>query len=219
MKELEIFVLAPQHSTFMTSFLELAAMLLHYIISFVSIFGTLISVGVAVLLYNVKVKRDKKNAAIILLMEIRNAEKSISVIRESGTVTETTFVMPASSWNKFQHYFVSDFDSDELDLLSHFYNLCIVIQKEVDRMKDQLPTSNQEKIKITQQKLLDLAEKYAGDEEKYLQARKAILYDRFFLENEWFKPKLPEDRVIQHLISINSVLTTTCGQKLKKLQQ
>lgn len=180
-------------------------------------FGTLLSVFVAVLLYLWKIRIDKQNAARIILMEVRNAESTIDTIKESGMISEMTFVMPVSSWKKFQHYFVKNFDSDELDSLNHFYNLCVLIQKEVNRMKDQLPTSNEEKIKITQQKLLDLADKHAGDKDKYSLAKKSILDECFFPENLWFEPRLPKERIMHHLSNIKSVLTTTCGQKLKKI--
>ncbi len=217
MRESEIFILAPQAQSLSAQFSELFIGVLNKFIWFADTFGPLLSVAIAVILYLWKVKIDKRNAARVLLMEIRNAERTLKVIKESGVIAETTFVMPVSSWKKFQHYFVKDFDIDELDDLNHFYNLCILIQKEVNRMKDQLPTSNEEKIKITQQKLLDLADKYAGNEAGYLQARKEILYDRFFSEVEWFIPDLPKTRTMQHLGNVKPVLTTTCGKKLKKI--
>jgi len=217
MQESEIFILAPKTQTFSPQNSQLLLDILEKLVWFFDIFGTLLSVLIAVFLYYVKIKIDKRNAARILLMEIRNAEKTLKVIKESGVISETTFVMPASSWKKFQHYFVKNFDNDELDDINHFYNLCILIQKETDRMKDQLPISNEEKIRVTQQKLVDLAEKYAGNPAGYLQARKEILHDQFFPEVEWFVPDLPKTRIMQHLGNAKPVLTTSCGQKLKKI--
>lgn len=217
MDDLQLYVLAPQKETLLSSLIHFSVALFDWFLWFAATFGTLLSVFVAIVLYLWKVRQDKRNAARILLMEIRNAESTLDVIKESGAVAETTFVMPVSSWSKFQHYFVKDFDKDELDDLNHFYNLCILIQKEVNRMKDQLPLSNEEKIKLTQHKLLELAEKYADDNTKYLDRRRAVLYETFFKEEEWFEPKLPKLRILQHLGNVKPILTTTTGQKLKKI--
>ncbi len=217
MQESKILILSPEAHSFSSLISQFLTRVLDSLVWFVDIFGTLLSVAIAILLYWWKVRVDKRNAARILLMEIRNAERTLKVIKESGTVAETTFVMPVSSWKKLQHYFVKDFDSDELDDLNHFYNLCSLIQKEVNRMKDQLPISNEEKIKVTQQKLLDLADKYAANPSGYQKAKKEVLYDQFFPEVEWFVPDLPKSRIMQHLGDIRPVLTTSCGQKLKKI--
>jgi hypothetical protein len=84
-------------------------------------------------------------------------------------------------------------------------------------MKDQLPISNEEKIKITQHKLLDLAEKSNGDMEKFSADKKVILEECFFPETQWFEPALPKSRILQHLSNIKSILTTSSGQKLKSI--
>lgn len=196
----------PYHS----SFLEIFA-------SFSGAIATFLSVLAVIGVYYWQLKKEKRDAARILLMEIRNAEKSITDIKNIKGVAETTFVMPVNSWFKFQHHFVADLDSDELVLVNDFYNLCALIQKEVDILKSLLPISNEAKIKLTQEKLLELAEKYSSDKKEYEKHKKAILTDCFFLEKEWYVPSLPEYRILQHIPNIRYITTSSCGEKMKRI--
>ncbi len=95
------------------------------IASFSGAAATFLSVLTVIGVYYWQLKKEKKDSALVLLMEIRNAERAISDIKNTKTISETTSVMPVSSWQRFQHLFVADFDLDELSLINDFYNLCI----------------------------------------------------------------------------------------------
>ncbi len=189
---------------------------------FFSAFGTLMSVLVIVFVYYRQLSDEKRNAARILLMEIRVAEKTITDIKNTGVVSEITLILPTNSWQKFQHLFISNLNQDELTLINDFYNLGTVIQKEVDRMKNHLPISNEEKIKVTQQLFAELAKKYKDSDKNfdkdsdYTKERDSI---RQILDEEenWFMPNINIKRLQQYLPNIRYITATTCDSKLKKI--
>jgi hypothetical protein len=198
-------------------FLDLLLAMYVHLVSFVGVFGTILSVVIAVFLYYLKVKSDKRDAARVLLMEIRNAERTISAIDSVKKVAETTLVMPVASWHKFQHLFVSDLDSDELTLINNFYNLCTLIQAHIDRINAQIPISNEEKIRVAQHLLGKLAWKYSGNKESY-DLNKDLIISKLNGEVWWFSPDFPTMKLFsEYLPAVKFVSTTTCGEKLKKI--
>lgn len=98
--------------------------------------GVTLLVGLVALEVYRRQKRDeKKNAARILLVEIENAERQLSVIRESGndkTLSENSRLMSSSSWEKYRHMFGQNFTSREWDTVSDFYNRCLQYDKAVE---------------------------------------------------------------------------------------
>lgn len=85
-------------------------------------------VGLVALEVYRKQKRDnKKTAARILLIEIENAERQLTIISENGEVqnlAENLYLMPSSSWEKYRHLFAQDLTPREWDTITNFYNKC-----------------------------------------------------------------------------------------------
>jgi len=176
-------------------------------------FVPLITGAIAIVLYHLERHREKSNAAKIILQEIRRAENSINNVRNLCPL-ETISVLPTNSWGKYQHLFLSDLDQDELGLISNFYELCSVIDKEVRNHQASLRIANDEKRKVIQKKLLDLAGESGGDEAKYKGARDKIL-KIFHEETYFFKPHAPDSIISRCIPNIKDVTTSSCGEKLK----
>lgn len=78
--------------------------------------------GFAIYLY-IKQKEDtKRDAAKIILQEIRRAEDIISDYKQSGGYQFAKKIIATNSWNKNIHFFVGDLDNDELDRISNLYS-------------------------------------------------------------------------------------------------
>jgi hypothetical protein len=99
---------------------------------FVALLGTVGAIT-AYVIYLRKIRSYKKDAANILLLEIQNAKRQLAVADkqfkdavedETKMLAEDTFLMPNESWNKYKYLFVGNFDRDEWDGLSTFYNKC-----------------------------------------------------------------------------------------------
>lgn len=161
-------------------------------------------------------KRDeKKKAARVLLMEIRNAETEIKNLKEISVVSDYSSVLPASNWGKYNHLFVKDLDRDELTLVNNFYNSCQLVENEIKQLRGALSVAMEEKMKIIQVKLLELIDK-EENEESYKKQKERIL-ELFHKEDYWFLPSAPREKLLRYLQNISFVTTSTAGQKFKKI--
>jgi len=80
-------------------------------------------VGAFVYIVYLKQKQDnKRDAAKIILQEIRRAEDIISDYKENGQYKFTKKIIATNSWAKNIHHFVGNLDADELDKISNLYS-------------------------------------------------------------------------------------------------
>lgn len=70
----------------------------------------------------------KKDAANIILLEIKNAETHLADAKETITsdnvLPETVFAMQTSSWEKYNYLFIRDFKENEWADINKFYEKC-----------------------------------------------------------------------------------------------
>jgi len=83
---------------------------------------TLLVGGIAIYLY-IRQKLDaKRDAARIIIQEIRRAEDIIGDYKQTGTYQFSKKIVATNSWTKNIHYFVGDLTNDELDKISDLYS-------------------------------------------------------------------------------------------------
>src|SRR5579859_3713818 len=88
---------------------------------------TILVGSTALIIYN-KTKDDfKKDAANIILLEIQNAERALKQVTESvnaepPTLPQNIFLMQTESWSKYRYLFVRDFDWNEWNEITDFYD-------------------------------------------------------------------------------------------------
>jgi len=110
---------------------------------------TLAAGGVAFYLY-VKQKKDfKKDAANIVLLEIQSAERILGQVGERvrSDTLPNKFTLPTESWSKYKYLFVRDFDRDEWDAITEFYNGCKLYDEAVS-YNSSLFQKNEEQIRV-----------------------------------------------------------------------
>jgi hypothetical protein len=78
--------------------------------------------GLAFYIYTKQKIDAKRDAAKIILQEIRRAESIISDYKQQGRYQFAKKIIATNSWNKNIHYFVGDLDNDELDRISDLYS-------------------------------------------------------------------------------------------------
>lgn len=96
---------------------------------------TLLVGFVALEVYRRQKRDQRKTAARIILVEIENAERQLSMIKEAGNpekLSENTRLMSTASWEKYRHLFGQTFTSREWDTISDFYNRCAQYDKAVE---------------------------------------------------------------------------------------
>ena len=173
--------------------------------------------AVAAVLMYFKQKRDRvSEASAVVLLEIRQAEKAITIFKESGIVNTINgqLLIPTNNWKSYAHLFVRRFDFDELELISRFYLHC----QAIDRCIIQMSTVEQVRDKTTafQNSLCSLALDYRSKPDLYPKERDAFI-NLINPENTVLIPVIPREHISKHLNAIESVTTTSAGVKLKKL--
>jgi len=85
-------------------------------------FVTLLVGSFAIYLYLKQKQDSRKDAARVIIQEIRRAEDVIRGYKESHSFQFTKRIIANNSWGKNIHFFVGDLDSDELDKISNLYS-------------------------------------------------------------------------------------------------
>ena len=178
--------------------------------------ATLLAGTVALLVYSLHRKDEKKKAAIILLSEIREAEHSVGEIQRSGTVSDYTSVMSEDHWKEYQYLFATSLDADEIDLINSFYKSCKVIQDQLALIKSYLPLSMEEKVRATQKLLIELADR-TKDKSEFDNEKSRILDKAFWVNTDWFEPSAPKTKLISYINGVQFIIQTNAGTKLKKI--
>ncbi len=92
--------------------------------------------GFAIFLYKKKNFDTKRDAAKIILQEIRRAEDIVSDYKEHGLYQFTKKIIATNSWAKNIHHFVGDLDQDELDKISNLYSIGEYLDKIIEKISD-----------------------------------------------------------------------------------
>lgn len=96
-------------------------------------------------------RKKKRDAAKIIIQEIRRAEDLISKYKENGGYKFTKKIIATNSWAKNIHYFVGDLAQDEVDKISTLYStgeyLDTIIAKVSDHTFDEQIKSYESEIK------------------------------------------------------------------------
>jgi len=87
-----------------------------------STLATVLAAFVAFLVYRKQKADTKRDAAKIILQEIRRAEDIISDYKQNGGYQFAKKIIATNSWSKNLHLFVGDLDNDELDRISNLYS-------------------------------------------------------------------------------------------------
>lgn len=118
-----------------------------------SALATILTAVVAISLFYWEQKKKKRDAAKIIVQEIRRAEDIINGFKEFSSYKFTRKIIATNSWAKNIHYFVGDLEQDEIDKISNLYStgeyLDSIIIKISDYNFDDNIKIHKEKIKQT----------------------------------------------------------------------
>lgn len=93
--------------------------------------------GITVYIVYINQKRDKKrDAARIILQEIRRAEDIISDYIEHGQYKFTKKIIATNSWATNVHHFVGNLTHDELDRISNLYSMGEYLDSIINKISD-----------------------------------------------------------------------------------
>lgn len=181
--------------------------------------------GVVVIWIYFKQKDDKKSQiARLILLEVRTAEEKIMQTKnqiENGSTVDLPSVLPLNSWEKYAYLFVSDFDNDEIKLISSFYEFCGTIEDFAKRDNNFFWVTTEERARVVQAMLGKVIDegysKAESDRDLYISEKKAFISAAFDKHGLVYSPQKPVNEIKSYLNKIQTITTSTCGAKLKKL--
>jgi len=188
--------------------------------------ATIVTGGVALIVYFRQKRDHKEQAARVLLMEIRTAEERIEQIRDKVATNSTTdlpLVFPTRSWKSYSHLFVSDFDHDELKLISSFYDYGELIEEFAKRNNDFFWVTTEERARVTQQQLAAIIKDAhdsglsPADQDAYIRERRDYISSKSDQHNSPYVPQKTINEIQIYLGKLRMITTSSCGAKLKQL--
>ena len=169
---------------------------------------------VAIYVYKVSKKDEKKSASAIITMDIRHAELVVLSIKERNVIDRhVKAILQENNWEKYKHLFVNDISSDDFVSFNRFFDSCVEIADARKRMKDVFYTSVNAKATLMQQKIFDISNLDTPEGQK---EREKIMHF-INVETSDFNPLDPVYIVRQNIDLMGNLTNTIAFQKLKKL--
>jgi len=97
---------------------------------------------VAIGVYWLTKRAERRNAATIVVMDIRHAEQVVLSILEKGIVDKSLKnILYENNWGKYKHLFATEFSYDDFAAFNRFFDACIEIAEARMRMGEfSMPT-------------------------------------------------------------------------------
>lgn len=157
---------------------------------------------------------EKRNAATIVVMDIRHAEQVVLSILEKNLVDRTLKnILSENNWAKYKHLFASEFSYDDFAAFNRFFDSCVEIADAKKRMNEVFYASLNAKTSIAQQKILDIPN--LDSPEGQVERQKIIA--GINTESFVFEPDEPKERILRSLQLMGRLSNTVAFEKLKKI--
>ncbi|MFZ5724031.1 MAG: hypothetical protein ACOY33_10285 [Pseudomonadota bacterium] len=175
---------------------------------------TLLVGGIALFVYWLTKRNEKRNAATIILMDVRHAEQVVLSILEKGAVdTVLKNIITENNWNKYKHLFASDFSQDDFSAFNRFFDSCIDISEARKSMLAIFNAGLISKAEYIQQLLLNIDNPASPQG----QEARAKIINKANQESHVFDPDDPKGRIFRPLQLMGRLSNTVAFEKLRKI--
>ena len=159
---------------------------------------TLIVGLLAIYLYLKQRKDHKREAALLVLQEIRYAEQRVRNYRTYGSYSFNEKLLPTNSWHKNINLFVKDLKETELDLISKFFSSAAYLDEVIEDLAEHynklviapdVPVLSDTQTKIASGDLSESSKNLIGkisETIEYIYNTPAIDKLRFISEKKWY---------------------------------
>lgn len=175
---------------------------------------------IAWLVYSHQLYLRKKEAAIVLLAEIRHINNAIKTVLEDKNFdfrNELFNIIINPSWDKNFQLFTRNLWQKNFEILSTFFDLSKAAQKDLSKSRSYYHESNLQKTRCTQQELSSLSRRFAGKtQQEYEKARNE---EGDFFVKEWrdFTPNLPKKYFIDNLSNAAIKLDPSITEEIENI--
>lgn len=182
---------------------------------------TILVVGLFVfIIYKINIRDEKSRAATILIMEIREIERTLKKLLEvvsSGNYYSSAPIIKENSWEKYKFIFIKYLDQDEYSLISEFYSTVCRIEEERLILIKQIIISFETKCKALHESIVDTAKQnYDISSEEFLTIAKKIA-EKVYVNTPGFQSAVPKELINSLLKNIRYITTSTASLKIKKI--
>lgn len=189
-----------------------------------SAWATIITGFVAWYVFLRQQRNRRIQAARVILMEVRRAENSIDEILKISSRTEVLAsdfrdisLMPHNAWEEYSHMFARLLSGDEMDLVNDFYSRCELIEGSLRRADDYVSTQVEEKSREFQRQIVIYAANNVNNEKlNDFSGELRVLINGV---GQMFEPNDPVLSMKVPLQTFQRVLTSSAGEKLRKIAQ
>lgn len=167
--------------------------------------------------YYLQKRNEVRDAATILLNEIRNAERTISAIHRTKVINDLAIILTNNSWHKYSHLFAQRLDQDEFTQVSDFYKIC-EISENYRKLLIQIRNDGiSAKARYVQAGLMDLAMKALETNAVDVDPEKRKTFIEMMNKEDFlFSANTPITMMIELISDIPQLTTSSAGAKIKK---
>lgn len=159
-------------------------------------------------------RSEKRNAAAIIVMDIRHAEKVVYTLLERGAIDRSMKrILHENNWARYKHLFASKFSYDDLESLNRFFDSCTEIEEARRRMIEVFYTTVSAKAELLQKSIFETndLETQEGRE------KRAAIIHRFNKEDSFFDPDDPKSVVLWSLQVMGKPSNLPAFETLRKI--
>lgn len=174
-----------------------------------------VAVGLfAFAVYWLSKRNEERNAAAIIVMDIRHAEQVVLSLLERAAVDRSLKpILHENNWAKYKHLFATDFSYDDFAAPNRFFDSCVEIAEAKRRMNDVFYAAVNAKAALLQEQILAIV----NVESPEGQEARTKLITRFDIEAHVFDPSDPKFIVMQNLNLMGRPSNSPAFAKLKDI--
>lgn len=157
---------------------------------------------------------ERQNAAIIVIMDIKNAEELrelILRIKKVDMLVKT--ILPENNWRKYKQLFVSKLSEEDFAAINRFFDDCAQFDDAASLIKQVYLSTLVAKARILQEKLYGIED---PSDEVAESKREQIVTD-INTGTPDFIPKYPLDTIFEGLERMGRLTNTVAFEKLKQI--
>lgn len=185
---------------------------------------TLIAGFIAYLIYRKEQKRLDSDAALIVFLQIKEAERRIKEVQQKGfdMTAATKPIIKKDYWEIYKHRLVRYFHSDHLVALDDFFSRAMAAEEARQDCRMILLTGLEEKSRCYQRILSSLNEDRSSTwsrNDKTYQVKRAKILQYLDSDSHVYTPQVIMSVSMRELNNISLISSTSAGDKLRSMSK
>ena len=185
-------------------------------VDFSTPFVGFVAATVAFWVYRKTKKDEKREAAVLIFLEILDAEKRVDILKRGSNIKPDEFhqILPSDNWENNKHLFVDILDSNDYSLINNFYFDCHQIDKSISMLSISKQLDFKEN--AMHSTLSQIAREADGKKETFEETKKKFL-DVIESDIYMFPPRAATDIINRSITNFQLISQLSAGDKIKRI--